>query len=125
MGSAPSLHKPRGLVGHRADFFFHHRGVDHDDSVPRAAVEESSLRTFTEALLTSDAEKRVYFDAAVRRMIVIRYPKHAIFHRAVLDAGRRSRAARTALSDDGKFFRLFLAGSSQALRARLLLELVR
>jgi len=75
------------LVAHGPDFFFHYRNIHHDDRVPRASVEEGALWTLTEALLTSDALQGVYLDAAERWMIVIRYPKHAIFHRAILDAG--------------------------------------
>jgi len=87
-GRSPVPTQTRPLVGHRPDFFFHFRNVHHDNRVPRASVEEGSLWTLTEALLTSDAEERVYLDAAVRWMIVIRDPKHAIFHRAILYAGR-------------------------------------
>ena len=86
-GEAPSPHKPRRLVAHGADFFFHFRNIHHDYCVPWASVEECALWTLTKALLASDALQRVYFDAAERWMIVIRYPKHAIFDRAILDAG--------------------------------------
>src|SRR6266436_8994518 len=124
-GEAPSPHKHRRLVAHGPDFFFHYRNVHHDYRVPGASVEEGALWTFTEALLASDALQGVYLDAAEGWMIVIRYPKHAIFHRAILDAGGRSGAAGAALGDDGKFFRLFLAGGEYAFRARLLFQLVR
>ena|ERR1700687_3344159 len=86
-GSAPSPHKPQRLVAHRPDFFFHFRNIHHDYRVPRAAIEEAPVWAFPEALLTADALKGVYLDAAVGWMIVIRDPKHAIFHRAILDAG--------------------------------------
>ena len=75
------------LITHGADFFFHFGCFEHDDRIPRAAVEESPLWPLTEALLTSDAEKRIYLDAAKRGMIDVRYPEHAIFHRAILDTG--------------------------------------
>ena len=96
-----SPHKPRRLVAHGPDFFFHFRDIHHDYRVPGASVEEGALWTLTEALLTSDALQGVNLDAAERWMIVIRYPKHAIFDRAILDAGRRSRAAGTAFGDHG------------------------
>src|ERR1700757_3143422 len=98
------------LVRHRADFLFHFRSVHHDNGVPGASVEETPLRPFAETLFASDAQERVYLDAAEWWMIVVRYPEHAIFHRAILHAGRRSRAACAALGNDGEFFRLFLAG---------------
>lgn len=75
------------LVAHGPDFFFHFRNIHHDYRVPRASVEEGALWTLAEALLASDALQGVYLDAAERGMIVIRDPKHAIFHRAILDAG--------------------------------------
>src|ERR1700716_3557479 len=86
-GEAPSPHKHRRLVAHGPDFFFHYRDIHHDYRVPRASVEEGALWTFAEALLASDALQGVYLDAAERWMIFIRYPKHAIFHRTILDAG--------------------------------------
>src|SRR6266481_166211 len=67
------------LVAHGADFFFHFRNIHHDYRVPRASVEEGALWTLTEALLASDALQGVYLDAAERWMVVIWYPKHAIF----------------------------------------------
>lgn len=109
------------LVAHRANFLFHFRNVDHDDCVPRASVQESSLGTLAEAFLAADAEDGVDLDAAERWMIIIRNPEHAIFDRTILYAGGRPRAAGAALGDDGKFFRLLLAGSGQALRAWLVL----
>lgn len=86
-GEAPSPHKHRRLVAHGADFFFYFRNIHHDYCVPRASVEEGALWTLAEALLASDALQGVYLDAAEGWMIVIRYPKHAIFDRAILDAG--------------------------------------
>ena len=44
------------LDRHRPDFFFHFRGVDHDDGVPGAAVEEGSVGALAQALLAADAE---------------------------------------------------------------------
>src|SRR3989442_4906130 len=42
-------------VRHRADFFFHFGDIDHDDGIPRAAVQEAAVGAFTEPLLAADA----------------------------------------------------------------------
>src|SRR6266481_4714944 len=111
-------------VRHRADFFFHCGDIDHDDGVPRAAIQEAAVGAFAEALLAADALDGVNLDAPERRIVLVRHPEHAIFHRAVFDAGGRARAAGAALGNDGQFFRLFLARGGDALRARLKLLLV-
>lgn len=86
-GEAPSPHNQPLLVTHRADFFFHFRNVYHDYRVPGASIEESAFWTFTQALLTADAQDGVYLDAAEGWMIVVRDPEHAIFDRTILHAG--------------------------------------
>ena len=111
-------------VRHRADFFFDFRGIHHDDRVPRAAIEEAAIRAFAEALLAPDAQNRVDLDAPERRIVLVGHPEHAIFHRAVLHAGRRSGAASAALRDYSQFFWLLLARGGDSLRARLKLLLV-
>src|SRR5258708_12617713 len=103
-GEAPSPHKHRRLVAHGSDFFFHFRNIHHDYRVPRAAVEEGALWTLTEALLTSDALQGVYLDAAERWLIVIRYPKHAIFHRAIFNAAGSTPATPTHPPPSAQFF---------------------
>src|SRR5713226_550355 len=116
-----SLFTGRGTrisVRHRADFFFDLGNIDHDDGVPRAAIQEAAVRAFTEALLAPDALEGVNLDASERRIVLVRHPEHAIFHRAVLHASRRSRATRAALGDYGQFLRLFLACGGNTLRAR-------
>ena len=111
-------------VRHGADFFFDFGGIDHDDGVPRAAIQEAAVRAFAEALLAADAKNRIDLDAPERRIVLVRHPEHAVFHGTVLDAGRRARAAGAALGDDGQFFGLFLARGGDSLRARLVLKLV-
>src|SRR5712671_597869 len=92
-------------VRHRTDFFFDLGNIHHDDGVPRAAIQEAAVRTFTEALLAPDALEGVNLDAPERRVVFVRHPEHAVFHRTVLDASRRSRAAGAALRNNGKFLR--------------------
>src|SRR4029077_18713314 len=92
--------------------------------VPRASIQETSVRPLAHAFLAPDAEDRVHLDAAKRQMILIRHPKHAVFHRAIFHACRRTRATRAAFGDHGKFFRFFLAGGSDPLRTRLALQCV-
>src|SRR6266849_6336191 len=81
-------------------------------------IQEGAVRTFTEALLAPDALDGVNLDASERRIILVRHPEHAVFHRAVLHASRRSRATRAALGDYSQFLRLFLACGGNTLRAR-------
>src|SRR4029077_586079 len=95
--------RPRGMrsdgessVRHRADFFFDLHGVHHDDGVPWAAIEETAVGALAEAFLAADAQNRVNLDSPKRRTILVRHPEHAVFHRAILHAGRRSRAAGAA-----------------------------
>src|SRR5580704_1529086 len=111
-------------VGHGADFFFDFGDVHHDDGVPGAAIEEAAVGALAEALLAADALKRIDLDAAERRIVLVGDPEHAVFDRAVLDAGGRAGAAGAAFGDDGKLFGFFLARGGDALGARLLLHLV-
>lgn len=76
------------LVRHRPDFFFDFRDIHHDDGIPRAAVQEAAVRTFTEALLAADAQNRINLDAPERRVVLVRHPEHAILDRAILHARR-------------------------------------
>ena len=111
-------------VRHGADFFFDFGGIDHDDGVPRAAIQETAVRAFAEALLAADAKNRIDLDAPERRIVLVRHPEHAVFHGTVLDAGRRARAAGAALGDNRQFFGFFLARGGDSPRARLVLKLV-
>src|SRR4029077_9912506 len=63
-------------------------------------------------------------DAPKRIMILVRHPEHAVFHRAIFHARRRTRAARAAFRDDRKFLWFFLARGGDPFGARLLLLLV-
>src|SRR5882762_4944461 len=112
-------------IRHWADFFFNFGDIDHDDGVPRAAIQEAAVRTLAEALLAPNALDGINLDAPERRIVLVRHPEHAIFHRTVLHAGRRPRAAGTALRNNGKFLRLLLACGGDTLGAGLLLQLVR
>ena len=107
-----------------SDFFFHFRRFHHDDGIPGAAVEETAVGAFAEALLTTDAKNGINLNAAEGRIILVGDPEHAVFDGAILDAGGRASAAGAALGDDREFFGFLLAGSSNALRARFVLELV-
>ena len=113
------------LVRHGTNGLFYFHGVEHDDGVPGAAVEEAAFGTFADAFFAADAEERVDFDAAEGWVVVVGNPEHAVFDRAVLDAGGRAGASGAALGDDGELFGLFLAHGGEALGARLLLEFVR
>ena len=106
-------------IGHHADFFFHLSGVHHGDGIPGAAVEEGAVRTLAGALIAADAQDGIHLDAAEGRVVLIRHPEHAVFHRAVFDAGGRTGATGAALGDNGQLFGLFLARSDYALGAGL------
>jgi hypothetical protein len=57
-------------------------------------------------------------------MVFVRNPEHAVFHRAILHARRRTRAAGAALCDYGQLFGFFLAGSKKTLGPGFVFELV-
>src|ERR1700674_1812687 len=78
---------------HRPNYLFNLSDIHHDDSVPGTAIQKTPVRTLAHTLLAPDAENGVHVDAAERRIILIRHPEHAVFHRAVLQAGRRRRPA--------------------------------
>src|SRR5216683_2904788 len=111
-------------IRHRSNHFFHFRDVHHHDGVPRAAVQEASVRSLAEALLASDAQDGIDLDAPKRIIILVRHPEHAVFHRAIFHARRRPRAARAAFRDDRKFLWFFLARGGDPFGARLVLLLV-
>src|SRR6267378_1898475 len=71
-----TTHQLLRSVRHRSDDFLHFRDVHHHDSVPRAAIEEASIRSLAHALLASDAKNGVHVDASERRIILIRHPEH-------------------------------------------------
>lgn len=81
----------------------------HFNRVPGTAIEKSPIWSFADAFLTPDAEIRVDFDAAKRRVIFVRHPKHARFDRAIFDTCRRTRTARAAVRGDGEYARLLFA----------------
>ncbi len=110
---------------HRPDFFFHFGNVNHGNGIPRTAIEEAAVRAFAEAFLAADAKNRIDGDAAEGCAVFVRHPEHAVFHRAILHAGRRSGASGAAFCDDGKLFRLLLARRGQAFGLRLPLHFVR
>jgi hypothetical protein len=114
----------RRLVRHGADFFFDFDGVHHDDGVPRAAIEEAAVGALAKALFAADAEDGINLDAAEGRIVLVGNPEHAVFDRAVFDAGGRAGAAGAAFGDDGELFRFFLARGGDALGARFKLLLV-
>jgi hypothetical protein len=111
-------------VGHCPDRLFDLGDIHHYDCIPGAAIQKAPVRTLAYAFLASYAEHRINLDAAKRRMVLIRHPKHAIFHRAIFHACRRSRATRAAFGNHSKFFRFFLASSCDPLGTRLMLQRV-
>src|SRR5713226_666620 len=111
-------------IRHRSYNFFHFRDVHHHDGVPRAAIQEASVRSLADALLASDAQNRIHLDASKRKIILVRHPEHAVFHRAIFHARRRTRAARAAFRDDRKFLWFFLARGGDPFGARFVLLLV-
>lgn len=84
-------------------------GRHHFNCVPGTPIKESAIRSFADAFLAADTEIRIDFDAAKWRVIFIGYPEHARFNRAILDAGRRSRATGAAVRCDSKYARLLFA----------------
>jgi len=82
---------------------------DHLDRVPRAAIEKRAVRTFAGALLTADAEIRIYFDTSKRWVVLIRNPEHARFDRTILNTRRGSGATSAAISRDRQYARPLLA----------------
>ncbi len=113
------------LERHYADFGFDFRSVDHYDGIPGAAVQEASIGAFAEAFFAADAKNRVDLNSSEWRMVLVRHPEHAIFHRTVLDAGRRSGASSTAFGDYGQLFGFLFTWRGQALGAGLELHLIR
>src|SRR5580692_8342557 len=89
----------RSSVRHRADFLFDFDGVDHDDGVPRAAIEEAAVRALAETLLAADAENGIDLDAAEGRIVLVGHPKHTVFDRAIFDTCGRPGAAGAAFGD--------------------------
>ncbi len=79
-----SLSEPHPLIGHWPDFFFYFSDIDHHDGVPGTAIQEAPVRTFAEALLAANAQKRVNLNPSERRIVLIVHPEHAILDRAVL-----------------------------------------
>src|SRR5579862_1418080 len=109
--------------GHfEADHGFHFFDGNHLDGVPRAAVQESAIRPLAGALLAADAQHGIYFDVAEGRMLVVGHPVHAVGHRAIGHAGRRTRAAGAAFGDDGEFLGPLLARGGDTLRLGLHLD---
>ncbi len=88
---------------------FHLFGGKHFDGVPRATVQEAAIGPFAGTLLAADAERRIHFNPAEGRMVLIRHPIHAVGHGAIRDAGRRAGAAGAAFGDDGQFLGPLLA----------------
>ena len=113
------------LIRHGADFFLHFGSVDHDDGVPRAAIQKAAIGTFAQTLLAANTKQGINLNAAEGRMVFVGNPEHAILDRAVFHARRRTGATRAAFSDDGEFFWFLLARGGDALGARFVLELIR
>jgi len=111
-------------VGHRTHYFFHLDDIHHHDGIPGTAIQETPVGSLAHTFFAPDAKDGVHLDAAKRRMILIRHPKHAIFYGAIFHTSGRTRAPRAALGDDSKLFRFFLAGGRDSLRTRFVLPCV-
>ena len=120
----PEAPKP-GLNRHRPNFFFHFDRVDHHNGIPGAPVQEAPIRPLAQALLATNAKNRIHLNPSERRMILIRHPEHAVFHRTVLHARRRPRASRAALRDHRQFFGFLLSRGGEPFGLRFKLKLVR
>jgi hypothetical protein len=60
----------------------------HFDSVPRTTVQKRAVRAFADALLATNAEIWVNFDAAEGWVIFVGHPEHTRLDGTILDAGR-------------------------------------
>ncbi len=87
----------------------------HINRIPWAALEKSSLRPFAGTQLATDTKERVNDNAPEGRMIKVGRPIHAILHGAIVNAGRRPRAARAALVNYRQNVWLSFAFGSRAL----------
>src|SRR5436305_6425938 len=86
-------------VRHLADDGFNFRRVHHLDGVPWAAIKEAAVRAFANALFAADAKDGIDLNSSERRIGFVRNPEHAVFHRAILNAGGRTGASRAALGN--------------------------
>src|SRR5580658_995787 len=105
-----------------ADHGFDFLDGDHLDGVPRAAVQEGAVGPLADALLAADAQHGVHLDVAEGRMVLVGHPIHAIGHRTIRHAGRRTGATGAALGDDGQLLGPLFARGEDALRLGLHLD---
>ena len=90
-----------GSDWHCANFFLNLTRIDHDDRIPGATVEEASIWSLAGAFLAADAKDRIHLDSPEGRVVFVWNPEHAVFDRAVFDAGGRPGTTRTTFGDDG------------------------
>jgi hypothetical protein len=95
---------------------------NHIDGIPRTAFQKRAIGSLTSAKFAPDAKQGINDNTSKRRMIEVRRPIHAVRHRAVLDARRRSGTPRAALIDHGKNVRLALALRRRARGYRRVLD---
>jgi len=112
------------LERHYSDFLLHFDRIHHHNRIPGTTIEEGSLRTLAGAFVAANAENRVHLDPTKGRMVLIWNPKHAVFHRAVFHAGRRTSAAGAAFCDYSQLFGFLFACGKEALGPGLMFELV-
>jgi hypothetical protein len=84
-------------------------GRDHFNRIPRTPVKEGAVWSFAGALLATDAEVRIHFDAPEWWMVFVGHPEHASFDRTVFDASRRARATGATVGGDRKYSRPLFA----------------
>ena len=80
-------------------------------SIPGAAIQKRSIRSFADAFLAAYTEIGVNLNPAKWRMIFIGNPKHARLNRAVFDAGRRPRTTCAAIQSNCKDARFAFSSS--------------
>jgi len=82
---------------------------NHLNRVPRTAVEKRAVRALANTLLAANTKIGIDFDSSERRVILVRYPKHASFDRTILDARRRACAPGATVGSDCQNARFLLA----------------
>jgi len=88
----------------------------HVDGVPRAAIQECAIGAFAGAFFAANAEVRINFDAAKRRMVFVGNPIHAILDGAIRHARGRAGTTGATFRNHGEFARLLLARRINAFR---------
>ena len=97
------------LPGKGAETGFNLIKIHHVNRVPGASVQKGILGPLADAQLTADAKQRVDFNPPQSWRFGIGDPHHAVLHRTVVNAGRRSGTPCTGVIDHRDNARLSLA----------------